>query len=97
MENRVAAALVPQKKDRKSAYVMGIAAACIFFGLALLEPSIRGPKSWVIFVCGSFAVWISVLKLRNIIHGTGWVFPRTTSALLIALTVEAWLFLWFSH
>ncbi|HEY3824989.1 MAG TPA: hypothetical protein VGL82_10535 [Bryobacteraceae bacterium] len=91
------ASSLSQKKDRKIAYVMGIAAAILFFGLALLEPSIRGPKSWVIFLCASFAVWISALKLRNLIHGTGWVFPRTTSALLIALAVEAWLYLWFSH
>ncbi len=91
------ASSLSQKKDRKSAYVMGISAALLFLGLALLEPSIRGPKSWVIFLCASFAVWISVLKMRNIIHGTGWVFPRTTSALLIALAVEAGLFLWFSH
>ncbi len=88
---------LPKKKDRKSAYVMAIAAAMLFFGLALLEPSIRGPKSWVIFLCASFAVWISVLKLRNLIHGTGWVFPRSTSALLMALSVEVWLYLWFSH
>jgi hypothetical protein len=91
------AGLLTKKKDRKSAYVMGIAAAMLFLGLALLEPSIRGPKSWVIFLCASFAVWISVLKLRNVIHGTGWVFPRSASALLIALAVEGCLYLWFSH
>lgn len=84
------------KEHGKSPYVMGIAAAILGYGLALLEP-LRGPKLWAIFFCAGFAVWVSVLKLRNLIHQTGWVFPRTTTALLTALAIEVWLYLWFSH
>jgi hypothetical protein len=62
-------------KHRKIPYLLGIIAAMLGYGLSLLEPSIRGPKLWAIFFCAGFAVWISVLKLRNLIHGTGWVFP----------------------
>jgi hypothetical protein len=84
-------------KHRKIPYVLGMFAAMLGYGLSLLEPSIRGPKLWVIFLCASFAVWISVLKLRNIIHGTGWVFPRTNTALLTVVVAEVWMHLWFSH
>lgn len=82
---------------RKSLYVLGIVGALLGYGLSLLEPAIRGPKLWAIFVCASFVVWISVLSLRNLIHGTGWVFPRTNLTLLPALTLEVWLYLWFSN
>jgi len=84
-------------KHRKIPYLLGILAAMLGYGLSLLEPSIRGPKLWAIFFCASFAVWISVLKLRNMIHGTGWVFPRTNTILLTAVVIEVWLHLWFSH
>jgi hypothetical protein len=84
-------------KHRKIPYLLGIIAAMLGYGLSLLEPSIRGPKLWAIFFCAGFAVWISVLKLRSLIHGTGWVFPRTNTALLTAVVVEVWLHLWFSH
>lgn len=84
-------------KRRKVPYLLGIIAAMLGYGLSLLEPSIRGPKLWAIFFCASFAVWISVLKLRNMIHGTGWVFPRTNTALLTAVVAEVWMHLWFSH
>jgi hypothetical protein len=87
----------PQKATRKSPYALGIAAALLGYGLSLLEPSIRGPKLWAIFIFAGFAVWISVLKLRNLIHGTGWIFPRTNAALLTAVVIEVWLHLWFSH
>ncbi len=88
---------VLEKGYRKSPYVLGIAAAILAYGLSLLEPAIRGPKLWAIFLCASFAVWVSVLKLRNLIHGAGWVFPRTNTVLLTAVAVEVWLHLWFSH
>ena len=84
-------------KQRKIPYLLGIIAATLGYGLSLLEPSIRGPKLWAIFFCAGFAVWISVLKLRSLIHGTGWVFPRTNTALLTTVVVEVWLHLWFSH
>jgi hypothetical protein len=82
---------------RRSPYWMGIVAAIIGYSLALEEPAIRGIKLWAIFVCASFTVWICVLKLRNVIHGTGWVFPQTTTAILFALSLEAGLHLLFSH
>jgi hypothetical protein len=86
------------KQDcRRSPYILGIIAATLLYGLSLLEPAIRGPKRWAMFLCASFVVWISVLKLRKLIHGTGWVFPRTPTALLMALAAGAWLYLWFSH
>jgi hypothetical protein len=84
-------------KQRKFPYLIGIVTAMLGYGLSLLEPSIRGPKLWAIFSCASFAVWVSVLKLRNIIHGTGWVFPRTNTSMLAAIVAEVWLHLWFSH
>lgn len=84
-------------KYRKSPYVIGILAAILGLGLSLLEPSIRGPKLGVIFGCASFAVWISVLKLRNLIHGVGWVFPRTNTVLLTTVGAEVWLHLLFSR
>jgi hypothetical protein len=86
----------PLTQVRKSPYFLGIFGGILWYGLALLEP-LHGPKLWTIFLCGSFAVWISVLKLRSLIHGVGWVFPRTNSVLLAAVTVEVWLFIWFSH
>jgi hypothetical protein len=85
-------------KEKKVPYVLGIAAATLTYGVSLLEPRIHGPKIWIIFfICAGFAVWISVLKLRKILHGTGWVFPRTSTFLLWAVGVEIWLHLWFSH
>jgi hypothetical protein len=51
------------------------------------------PNFGLSFLGGSFAVWISVLKLRSLIHGVGWVFPRTNNILLAAITVEVWLFI----
>ena len=86
----------PRTQVRKSPYFLGIFAGILGYGLAILEP-LHGPKLWTIFFCGSFAVWISVLKLRSLIHGVGWVFPQTSSALLAAVSVEVWLLIWFSH
>jgi len=83
--------------QRRVPYVLGIVAATLGYGLSLLEPAIRGPKLWAIFLCASFAVYVSVLKLRNLIHGSGWVFPRTNTVLLVAIVIEVWLRLWFSH
>lgn len=85
------------KKHPKVPYVLGIVAAVLGYGVSLLEPSIRGPKLWVIFLCAGFAVWISDLKLRHLIHGTGWVFPRTNAVLLMAIAAEMWMHLWFSR
>jgi hypothetical protein len=84
-------------KEKKVPYVLGIAAATLTYGVSLLEPRIHGPKIWIIFICAGFAVWISALKLRKILHGTGWVFPRTSTFLLWAVGIEIWLHVWFSH
>jgi hypothetical protein len=81
----------------KSAYILGICAATLGYGLSMLEETIRGPIHWLIFLFAGFAVWVSVLKLRNLIHGRGWVFPHTNTALLTAVVAEVWLYLWFSH
>ena len=35
--------------------------------------------------------------MRNLIHGGGWVFPRTNTALLTAVVAEVWRHLWFSQ
>jgi hypothetical protein len=37
------------------------------------------------------------LKLRNMIHGTGWVFPHTNTTLAWVVPIEVLLYLWFSH
>ena len=81
---------------RKSPYILGIIGGVILYGLARLEP-LHGPKLWIIFLCSSFMAWVSALKLRNLIHGTGWVFPRTDTVLLATMTLGIWLQLWFSH
>ena len=86
-----------RRKKQKLPYVIGITVATLVYAVCLLEPSIRGAKLWVIFCLSSFAAWISVLKLRNLIHGTGWIFPRTNTVLLLVVVVEVWLHLWFSH
>jgi hypothetical protein len=85
------------KGYRKSPYLLGIAAATLGFVLSPLEPAIHGPKLWTIFLCASLAVFVSVLKLRNLWLGSGWIFPGTNAALLAAVVVEVWLHLWFSH
>jgi hypothetical protein len=72
-----------------------IVVATLGYGLSMLEP-IQGPKLWAIFFCASFAVWVAVLKLRQLIHGSG-VFPCTNTVLLTAVVAEVWLHLWFSH
>jgi hypothetical protein len=82
---------------RKGPYILVIAVAMLGYGYSLIEPAIRGPKLWAVFFCASFAVWVAVLKLRQLIHGSGWVFPRTNSVLLTAVVAEVWLHLWFSH
>jgi len=84
------------KGQRKFPYILGIICAILVYGVSLLD-GIRGPKVWAILLCASFAVWVSVLKLRNLIHGTGWVFPRTNTALLAAVVLAIWLNLWFSQ
>jgi hypothetical protein len=85
------------KAHRKSPYFLGIAAATLGFVLALIEPNIRGPKLWAISVCAVVAVLVSVLKLRNLRRGTGWIFPGTNGLLLTAVVAEVWLHLWFSR
>ncbi len=85
------------KKNRTLQYVLWMLAAFICFALSLVEPSIRGPKLWVIFVCTGFASSISALKLRNVIHGTGWVFPRANTVLIWVVPIEVLFYLWFSH
>lgn len=84
-------------KHQKTPYLLGMITAILGYALSLLEPSIRGPKLWAIFLCAGFAVWISGLKLRNLIHGAGWVFPRTNTALLTAVAAEVWIHVWFSR
>lgn len=88
---------VPTKKKGKTQYVLTIVAATIFCGLAFLEPSIRGTALWFFFFWSCFVVWMSVLKLRKLIHGTGWVFPRTNDVLLVAISIEVGFYLWFSR
>jgi len=83
--------------QRRSPYLLGIVAATLGFVLSLIEPSIRGPKLWMIFLCAFVAAVVSVLKLRQLKRGSGWTFPRTNAVLLTAVVVEVWLHLWFSH
>ena len=85
------------KGHRKSPYFLGIAAATLGCVLSLLEPAIHGPKLGAIFLCASLAVFVSILKLRNLRLGAGWTFPRTNAVLLAAVVAEVWLHLWFSH
>lgn len=85
-----------KEKAGKSAYVLGIVIGIWGYVLSALE-SIRGPKLGVMFVCCSFVIWISVLKLRYLIHGKGWFLPRTNTTLLFAISLELFLHLWFSH
>jgi hypothetical protein len=75
---------------------MGIAVATLLPGLSCLEPRIRGFKLGLIFLLSGFAALISVLKLRSLIRGRGWVFPRTEAALLTTVVIGVWLHLWFS-
>ena len=85
------------KRQGKFQYVLTVVAATILYSLSLLDPSIHGTESWVFLVWSSFIGWVSVLKLRNLIHGTGWVFPRTNIVLLTAISIETWLYLWLSR
>ena len=85
------------KKNRKVQYVLWMFVAFGQYVLSLLDPSIRGPRLWLIFLCSGFASSVSALKLRNLIHGTGWVFPRTNTILIWVIAVKTWLYLWFSH
>jgi hypothetical protein len=85
------------RKRQKISYVLGMVVATLVYVVSLLEPSIRGPKAWAIFLCGGFVVFVCVLKLRNLIHGVGWVFPRSGNMMLCVLAAEVWLHLWFSH
>jgi len=85
------------KKDRKLPYVLWMLAAFIGYTLSLFDPSIRGPKLWLMFFCMGSASSVSALKLRNLIHGNGWVFPYTNTLLLWVVGIEALLYLWFSH
>lgn len=86
---------IPKQKG-KGVYVMGIAAATLLVSLSYLEPRIHGLTLWLIFLLSGFAALISVLKLRSLIRGRGWVFPRTDAALLTTVVVGVWLHLWFS-
>jgi hypothetical protein len=85
------------KKSHKLHYVLWMLASFIWYALSLLDPSVRGPKLWVIFSCSAIASSVAALKLRNLIHGSGWVFPRTNTILTWVVAVETLLFLWFSH
>jgi|GEM_PF-3372078 hypothetical protein len=85
------------KKNRKIQYMLWMLVAFIGYTLSLFDPSIRGPKLWLMFFCMGFASWVSALKLRNLIHGNGWVFPYTNTILLWVVGIEALLYLWFSH
>jgi hypothetical protein len=85
------------KAYRRSPYFLGIAAATLGCILSLIEPKIHGPKLWAISVCAVVAILVSVLKLRNLRRGTGWIFPGTNGLLLMAVVVEVWLHLGFYH
>lgn len=82
---------------RKARYLLGIATAILGLVLSLFEPTIYGLKLTAISLCATLAVLVSLLKLRSLRSGTGWVFPATDSVLLWAIIVEVWLHLWFSH
>lgn len=84
-------------KSRKFPFVLWIICATGLYVLSLLDISIRGPKLWLMFSCTAFAASIAVLKLRRLIHGTGWVFPQTETVLMGTVSIEALLYLWFSH
>lgn len=85
-----------EKANRRSPYFLGIAAATLGYVLSIFD-AIHGLKLWAIFLCASLAVFVSVLKLRNLKLGAGWTFPKSNSVLLTAVVVEMWLNLWFSH
>lgn len=86
-----------ETKNHKLQYVLWTIGALGLYVLSLLEPSIHGPMRWAIFCCMAAATSISALKLRYLIHGTGWVFPRTNTLLMWIVPIEALLYLWFSH
>ncbi len=87
----------PARKYLKVGYAVGIVSAIGIYGLSLQDGTIHGPKLWLIYLCGGFVIWGSVLMLRKLIRGAGWVFPHAATALALALAVEGWLYLWFSH
>jgi hypothetical protein len=84
-------------KQRKAAYFFGIAAGILGFVLSLFEPKIHDFKLWAISLCAALAILVSILKLRNLRCGAGWVFPASNSVLLWAVVLEVWLHLWFSR
>ena len=84
-------------QNSKTQYVLWMLGAFGLYALSLLDPSIRGPRLWIIFSCMGFATSISALKLRRLIHGSGWVFPRTNAILMWVIPIETLLYLWFSH
>ena len=86
-----------EKKNHKLSYILWMTVSFILFVLSLLDGSIRGPKLWAIATCMGIATCFSALKLRNLLHGKGWVFPGTNSVLLWVVPFEAVLYLWFSH
>jgi len=87
----------PETKDRKLQYVLWMIGAFGLYALSLFDSSIQGPKLWAMFCCMGLATSISALTLRRLIHGTGWVFPRTNTVLMWLVPIEALLYLWFSH
>ena len=87
---------VKKPKPRKAPYVLAIVLAWAFYGLSVLDPTLHGPRLWAIFICCSFASWIAALKLRELLHGKGWVFPETYTALCVALGLESLLYVMFS-
>lgn len=88
---------IEEKKIRKFPYVLCLLSAFCVFVVSLLDPSISGIKKVLICLCMGIATSISALKLRNLIHGIGWVFPQTNTVLLWTISVEIFLYLWFSH
>ena len=84
-------------KNRKLQYVLWMLGAFIWYTLALFDPLIRGPKLWLMFLCMGLASSVCALKLRNLIHGNGWVFPYSNTILLWVVGIETLLYLWFSH
>jgi hypothetical protein len=84
-------------RNPKIQYVLWMLGAFGLYALSLLDPAISGPKLWTIFGCMGLATSVAALKLRRLIHGAGWVFPRTNTILIWVVPIETLLYLWFSH
>jgi hypothetical protein len=77
--------------------VSPIVGSVIFDALARMEPAIYGFKWLLIFVFGGLAAVAGVFNLRRLIHGTGWVFPKSDTVIISAMSAQCWLYLIFTH